>query len=63
MQDFEDELEDGELEIQLTITTPNNQIRTFKGTPDGLRLTDWARVMEDIIDSEEKYAEANEGRD
>ena len=61
MQDYKDELDEETTEpiIQITITTPHNQIRTFKGTPDALRLNDWNSILEGIIDSEEKYAETD----
>lgn len=60
MIDIEDELELDEPEdtIQITITTPNHQIRTFKGTPEALALNDWNKIMEGIINSEVEY-EAN----
>ena len=57
MIDIEDELELNESEntIQITITTPNHPIRTFKGTPEALALNDWNKIMEGIINSEVEY--------
>lgn len=46
--------------MQITISTPNHQVKTIEGESETLKKLDWERIMRDLINRE--YIYENEGK-